>query len=44
MDVMVDLLMWSGKFKGKERLRGKGVGEWAMVGKGNEKRHRRVTG
>ena len=30
--------------KREERVRGKGVGEWAMVGKGNIKRHRRVTG
>ena len=44
VDVAVDLLMWSGKVVGKEGLRGRGVGEWAMVGKGNIQRHRRVTG
>ena len=39
VDVVVDLLMWSGKVVGKEGLRGRGVGEWAMVGE----RERRGT-
>ena len=37
--MVVDLLMWSGKVVGKEGLRGRGVGEWAMVGE----RERRGT-
>ena len=39
VDVVVDLLMWSGNAVGKEGLRGRGVGEWAMVGE----RERRGT-
>ena len=37
VDVVVDLLMWSGKVAGKEGLRGRGVGEGAMA----EERERR---